>query len=448
MPRRAVAYRGMVHQELDLPGVLARRPQLALVDELAHTNADGVEHAEALAGRRVGARRRDRRDQHRQRPAPGVAERPDRRTDRGAGARDAARSGARRRGRRGRDRPAARGAAAAAAGQARYTRRSGSRRRCRTSSGSSSSRRCARPRCGRRPRRSATRRSLSRALGRRAAAEDEAVRAGAGRRRVGDEVPDAVRERILVLVSARRQRAARAAARVAVRASPAGRDRRPARAAARPSGDAPRSTSGSTDSGGWRRRSATELLVVEDDEIDVAAVRGRARAGNDVRLSRGAALAPRAATACWTAATGCRCDCGGGCPASTCGWSATAASGRTVILELVLGFSPRIVLDAVVVVLLVALGAAGGIGLVGWRAAPRATTPHRPGAAGARGTRRLLRGDRRGGPDRSRGERRGGSGDARPDAVPAAARLSAAGVGVGRARPARGCREPPPPGTG
>jgi two-component system sensor histidine kinase KdpD len=45
MPRRHVDYRGTTLSELDLPAVLARRPELALVDELAHTNAPGVEHA-------------------------------------------------------------------------------------------------------------------------------------------------------------------------------------------------------------------------------------------------------------------------------------------------------------------------------------------------------------------------------------------------------------------
>ena len=32
-------------EELDLPGVLARAPELCLIDELAHTNAPGVEHS-------------------------------------------------------------------------------------------------------------------------------------------------------------------------------------------------------------------------------------------------------------------------------------------------------------------------------------------------------------------------------------------------------------------
>lgn len=44
VPRRAVAHRGVQLAELDLDGVLARAPQLALVDELAHTNAPGVAH--------------------------------------------------------------------------------------------------------------------------------------------------------------------------------------------------------------------------------------------------------------------------------------------------------------------------------------------------------------------------------------------------------------------
>jgi two-component system sensor histidine kinase KdpD len=42
VPRRAVEHRGVELTELDLDAVLARRPQLALVDELAHTNAPGL----------------------------------------------------------------------------------------------------------------------------------------------------------------------------------------------------------------------------------------------------------------------------------------------------------------------------------------------------------------------------------------------------------------------
>src|SRR5579884_4267465 len=45
VPRLRLEYRGTVLEEMDLEAVLARRPQLALVDELAHTNAPGVKHA-------------------------------------------------------------------------------------------------------------------------------------------------------------------------------------------------------------------------------------------------------------------------------------------------------------------------------------------------------------------------------------------------------------------
>jgi two-component system, OmpR family, sensor histidine kinase KdpD len=44
IPRRAVPYHGTVLEEMDLDALLARRPSLALVDELAHTNAPGSRH--------------------------------------------------------------------------------------------------------------------------------------------------------------------------------------------------------------------------------------------------------------------------------------------------------------------------------------------------------------------------------------------------------------------
>ncbi len=45
LPRLKVEYRGTQLGELDLEGLLARRPRLAIVDELAHTNAPGLRHA-------------------------------------------------------------------------------------------------------------------------------------------------------------------------------------------------------------------------------------------------------------------------------------------------------------------------------------------------------------------------------------------------------------------
>ena len=44
IPRCQLTYRGTPLEEMDLPAVLARRPELCLIDELAHTNAPGVEH--------------------------------------------------------------------------------------------------------------------------------------------------------------------------------------------------------------------------------------------------------------------------------------------------------------------------------------------------------------------------------------------------------------------
>src|SRR5947209_14828431 len=41
VPRRRIEHRGVVLEEMDLDAVLARRPTIALVDELAHTNAPG-----------------------------------------------------------------------------------------------------------------------------------------------------------------------------------------------------------------------------------------------------------------------------------------------------------------------------------------------------------------------------------------------------------------------
>jgi two-component system sensor histidine kinase KdpD len=45
VPRRRIEYRGVVLEELDLDALLARRPTVALVDELAHTNAPGSRYA-------------------------------------------------------------------------------------------------------------------------------------------------------------------------------------------------------------------------------------------------------------------------------------------------------------------------------------------------------------------------------------------------------------------
>jgi two-component system sensor histidine kinase KdpD len=43
--RRRVVYRDVALEEMDLPAILSRAPDLCLIDELAHTNVPGVEHA-------------------------------------------------------------------------------------------------------------------------------------------------------------------------------------------------------------------------------------------------------------------------------------------------------------------------------------------------------------------------------------------------------------------
>jgi two-component system sensor histidine kinase KdpD len=45
VPRRRVRYRDAELEEMDLPAVLRRAPELCLIDELAHTNPPGLEHA-------------------------------------------------------------------------------------------------------------------------------------------------------------------------------------------------------------------------------------------------------------------------------------------------------------------------------------------------------------------------------------------------------------------
>ena len=94
VPRRHDrATAGTTFEEMDVDAVLARRPEVALVDELAHTNVPGSRQREALAGRRGAARRRHRRDLDRQHPAPRVGQRRRRADHRHQAARDDPRRG-------------------------------------------------------------------------------------------------------------------------------------------------------------------------------------------------------------------------------------------------------------------------------------------------------------------------------------------------------------------
>jgi two-component system sensor histidine kinase KdpD len=45
VPPRLIEYRGVTLREMDLDAILARRPTICLVDELAHTNAPGSKHS-------------------------------------------------------------------------------------------------------------------------------------------------------------------------------------------------------------------------------------------------------------------------------------------------------------------------------------------------------------------------------------------------------------------
>lgn len=44
VPRRALDYKGAEFEEMDVDAILARKPQVVLVDELAHTNVEGSKH--------------------------------------------------------------------------------------------------------------------------------------------------------------------------------------------------------------------------------------------------------------------------------------------------------------------------------------------------------------------------------------------------------------------
>lgn len=48
VPMRRIEYKGVVIEEMDLDAVIARRPAVAIVDELAHTNIPGSKIASAM----------------------------------------------------------------------------------------------------------------------------------------------------------------------------------------------------------------------------------------------------------------------------------------------------------------------------------------------------------------------------------------------------------------
>src|SRR5580692_8931404 len=44
VPRKKIDYKGVAFEEMDVDAILARKPQIVLVDELAHTNIEGSKH--------------------------------------------------------------------------------------------------------------------------------------------------------------------------------------------------------------------------------------------------------------------------------------------------------------------------------------------------------------------------------------------------------------------
>src|ERR1700680_1145425 len=44
VPRKKLEYKGTVFEEMDVDAILARKPTVVLVDELAHTNVEGSRH--------------------------------------------------------------------------------------------------------------------------------------------------------------------------------------------------------------------------------------------------------------------------------------------------------------------------------------------------------------------------------------------------------------------
>lgn len=44
IPRKKIEYKGVLFEEMDVDGILARKPEIVLIDELAHTNIEGSKH--------------------------------------------------------------------------------------------------------------------------------------------------------------------------------------------------------------------------------------------------------------------------------------------------------------------------------------------------------------------------------------------------------------------
>ena len=69
IPRRHMEYKGQWFEEMDLDAIIARRPQIVLVDELAHTNVEGSRHPKRYLDVEELMSSRHRRLHHGQYPA-------------------------------------------------------------------------------------------------------------------------------------------------------------------------------------------------------------------------------------------------------------------------------------------------------------------------------------------------------------------------------------------
>ena len=108
LPRKRLSYKDQTLEEMDLDALIARRPQIALVDELAHTNAPGSRHPKRYLDVEELLVARHRRLHRRQYPAHREPQRRGRADHACAGARDRAGFRLRPRRRHRADRPYAR----------------------------------------------------------------------------------------------------------------------------------------------------------------------------------------------------------------------------------------------------------------------------------------------------------------------------------------------------
>ena len=76
VPRKRIEYRGVTIEEMDLDAVLARKPEIAVVDEIAHTNVPGSRNRKRYQDVLGAARRRHQRHRRLQHPAPREPQRP------------------------------------------------------------------------------------------------------------------------------------------------------------------------------------------------------------------------------------------------------------------------------------------------------------------------------------------------------------------------------------